>query len=35
LQDREGKKTNQWWLYVLVGSAILALAAYVLQPYFK
>lgn len=35
LQDREGKKTNQWWLYILVGSAILALAAYVLQPYFK
>ena len=35
LQEQAGKKTNQWLLYYLVGSAILALAAYVLQPYFK
>lgn len=34
-QKKAGQKRNQWWLFVLVGSAILALAAYVLQPYFK
>lgn len=35
IQKQAGKKTNQWWLYALVGSVILVLAAYVLQPYFK
>ena len=36
-QDRTVKKgsskTQQWWLYALVGTGILALAAYLLQPY--
>lgn len=34
LGQKKEKNTQQWWLYALVGSAILALAAYILQPYF-
>jgi hypothetical protein len=30
-----GSKTNQWWVYVLIGSALIALAVYLLQPYFS
>ncbi len=29
----KGSKHQQWWLYVLIGTAVLALAAYMLQPY--
>jgi hypothetical protein len=29
----KGSKYQQWWLYALIGTAVLALAAYMLQPY--
>ncbi|MBM3171544.1 MAG: hypothetical protein FJZ75_08055 [Bacteroidetes bacterium] len=35
LDKKESSKTQQWWLYALIGTGILALAAYLLQPYFS
>jgi hypothetical protein len=30
-----GAKTQQWWMYALIGSVLIALAVYFLQPYFS